>query len=235
MPALNSSTIAGMEVVASRFLYTAAIFCTRLCDYYFSIKAVRRRLSALHQGIVLETSTANLLPSAVGFGERLRHIKNTIVGESSILRKRHRPPSSRMRRSMDGEPFLFHNQSKLKLPEGNGRRNLFSSCRRRPRAVRLALSAFSVISPSTMDVWVDNTSLQGAANKGSSKSHAMTWELQRICLLTLAECGQLLPTCGRQTTPQTAYHAVVCSHFGSCEGDRRGLVAGGPQSLPLRK
>ncbi|PWU83532.1 putative target of rapamycin (TOR) kinase 1 [Trypanosoma cruzi] len=131
MPALNSSTIAGMEVVASRFLYAAAILCTRLCDYYFSIKAVRRRLSALHQGIVLETSTANLLPSAVGFGERLRHIKNTIVGESSIPRKRHRPPSSRMRRSMDGEPFLFHNQSKLKLPEGNGRGSLFSSCRRR--------------------------------------------------------------------------------------------------------
>ncbi|RNF07023.1 protein kinase, partial [Trypanosoma cruzi] len=48
------------------------------------------------------------------------------------------------------------------------------------RAVRLALSAFSAILPSTMDIWVDNTSLQGAANKGSSKSHAMTWELQRI-------------------------------------------------------
>ncbi|RNC58066.1 serine/threonine protein phosphatase [Trypanosoma cruzi] len=30
-----------------------------------------------------------------------------------------------------------------------------------------------------MDVWVGNTSLQGAANKGSSKSHALTWELRR--------------------------------------------------------
>ncbi|RNF11412.1 serine/threonine protein phosphatase [Trypanosoma cruzi] len=48
------------------------------------------------------------------------------------------------------------------------------------RVVRLALSAFPAILPSTMDVWVDNTSLQGAANKGSSKSHALTWELQRI-------------------------------------------------------
>ncbi|RNC41320.1 protein kinase, putative,serine/threonine protein kinase, partial [Trypanosoma cruzi] len=48
------------------------------------------------------------------------------------------------------------------------------------RAVRLALSAFPAILPPTMDAWVDNTSLQGAANKGSSKSHAMTWELQRI-------------------------------------------------------
>ncbi|RNC62206.1 serine/threonine protein phosphatase [Trypanosoma cruzi] len=48
------------------------------------------------------------------------------------------------------------------------------------RAVRLALSVFSAILPSTTDIWVDNTSLQGAANKGSSKSHAMMWELQRI-------------------------------------------------------
>ncbi|KAF8290227.1 hypothetical protein TcYC6_0005110 [Trypanosoma cruzi] len=46
--------------------------------------------------------------------------------------------------------------------------------------VRLALSAFSAISPSTMDFWVDNTSLQGVANKGSPKSHAMTWERRRI-------------------------------------------------------
>ncbi|PWV05235.1 hypothetical protein C3747_136g48 [Trypanosoma cruzi] len=117
MPALNSSTVAGMEVVASRFLYATAILCKRLCDYYFFIKAVRRRLSALHQGIVLETSTANVPSAAVGLGERLRHtIENTTVSESSIPRKRHRLPSSRMHRSMDGEPFLFQTSSTLKLP-----------------------------------------------------------------------------------------------------------------------
>ncbi|EKG08372.1 profilin, putative [Trypanosoma cruzi] len=138
--------------------------------------------------------------------------------------------------SLHGWGAVFIPQSvEVKIAGGKWKRKPFLIMQAEARAVRLALSAFSVISPSTMDVWVDNTSLQGAANKGSSKSHALTWELQRICLLTLAECGQLLPTCGRQTTPQTAYHAVVCSHFGSCEGDRRGLVAGGPQSLPLRK
>ncbi|RNC40656.1 target of rapamycin (TOR) kinase 1 [Trypanosoma cruzi] len=31
MPAPNSSTVAGMEVVASRFSYASAILCTRLC------------------------------------------------------------------------------------------------------------------------------------------------------------------------------------------------------------
>ncbi|KAF8284733.1 putative target of rapamycin (TOR) kinase 1 [Trypanosoma cruzi] len=74
MPALNSSTITEMEVMASRFLYAAAIFGTQLCDYYFFIKAVRRRLSAVNQGIVLETSPKNVPPAAVGLGERLRHI-----------------------------------------------------------------------------------------------------------------------------------------------------------------
>ncbi|RNC45787.1 serine/threonine protein phosphatase [Trypanosoma cruzi] len=74
MPALNSLTVAEMEVMASRSLYASAILGTRLCAYYFFIKAVRRRLSALHQGIVLETSPANLPPSAVGLGEGLRHM-----------------------------------------------------------------------------------------------------------------------------------------------------------------
>ncbi|ESS55380.1 hypothetical protein TCDM_13157 [Trypanosoma cruzi Dm28c] len=114
MPALNSSTIAGMEVVASRFLYAAAILGTRLCDYYFFIKAVRRRLSALNRGIVLEKCPANLPPSAVGLGERLRHIiENITVSESSSPRRRHRPPSSRTHRSMDGEPFLFQTPATL--------------------------------------------------------------------------------------------------------------------------
>ncbi|RNE95493.1 protein kinase [Trypanosoma cruzi] len=97
MPSLNSLTIAEMEVIASRFLYAVAILCTRLCDYYFFIKAVRRRLSALNRGIVLETSPANLPPAVVGLGERLRQmIENTTVRETTIPRKRHRPPSSGM-------------------------------------------------------------------------------------------------------------------------------------------
>ncbi|PWV14278.1 putative target of rapamycin (TOR) kinase 1 [Trypanosoma cruzi] len=51
MSALKSLTIAEMEVMASRFLPAAAILCTRLCAYYFFIKAVRRRLSAPNRGL----------------------------------------------------------------------------------------------------------------------------------------------------------------------------------------
>ncbi|ESS55398.1 hypothetical protein TCDM_13134 [Trypanosoma cruzi Dm28c] len=137
MPAVNSLAIAEMEVMASRFLYAAAILGTRLCEYYFFINAVRRRLSALNQGIVQEKSPANLPPAAVGLGERLRHsIENIIVGESSSPRKRHRPPSSRTHRSMDGEPFSFQTPATLKLPGEVGRGSLFLSCR--PRHARYA-------------------------------------------------------------------------------------------------
>ncbi|RNF20523.1 mucin-associated surface protein (MASP) [Trypanosoma cruzi] len=136
MPALNPLTIAEMEVVAPRFLYAAAILGTRLCVHCFLIKAVRRRLSALNRGIVLETSPANVPSAAVGLGERLRHIiENTTVSGSSSPRRRRRPPS-RMHRSMDGEPLSFQIQATLKPPEGVGRRSLFLSCR--PRRARYA-------------------------------------------------------------------------------------------------
>ncbi|EKG03002.1 retrotransposon hot spot (RHS) protein, putative [Trypanosoma cruzi] len=51
MPSLNSLTIAEKEVMASRLFYAAAVLGTRLCDCYFFIKAVRRRLSALDGGL----------------------------------------------------------------------------------------------------------------------------------------------------------------------------------------
>ncbi|ESS62614.1 hypothetical protein TCDM_09697 [Trypanosoma cruzi Dm28c] len=231
-----------MEVVASRFLYAAAILGTRLCDYYFFIKAVRRRLSALHQGIVQETSTANLPPSAVGLGEGLQHI----IGNN---RKRIIKPTEKALSaiiadaSLHGWGAVFNSDSgDVKIAGGKWERKPFLIMQAEARAVRLALSAFSAILPSTMDIWVDNTSLQGAANKGSSKSHAMTWELQRIF--------EFLDSRGVQAT--FAYvrsadsPADGISHGrmftlqklrrgGTCEGERRGLVAGGPQSLPLRK
>ncbi|PWV16804.1 putative target of rapamycin (TOR) kinase 1 [Trypanosoma cruzi] len=117
MPSLKYLTIAEMEVVASRFLYAAAILGTRLCACYFFIKAVRRRLSAVNRGIVQETSPTNLPPAAVGLGKRLRHsIGNITVSESSSPRKRHRPPSSQMHCFVDGEPLLFHTPATLNLP-----------------------------------------------------------------------------------------------------------------------
>ncbi|ESS61348.1 hypothetical protein TCDM_11074 [Trypanosoma cruzi Dm28c] len=121
MSALKSLTIAEMEVMASHLLPAAAILRTRLCDYHFFIKGVRRRLSALNRGIVQEKSPANLPPAAVGLGEGLRHIiEVTTVSESPIPRKRHRLPSSWMRRSMDGGPLLFQTPATLKLQEEMG-------------------------------------------------------------------------------------------------------------------
>ncbi|PWV05153.1 putative target of rapamycin (TOR) kinase 1 [Trypanosoma cruzi] len=158
MPALNSSTIAEMEVMASRFLYAAAIFGTRLCDYHFFIKAGRRRLSALHRRIVRETSPANLPPSAVGLDERLRHI----IGNN---RKRIIKPAEKASAaiikdaSLNGWGAVFvPDFGDVKIAGGKWKKKSFLIMQAEARAVRLAFSAFSAILPSTMDVWVDNTS-----------------------------------------------------------------------------
>ncbi|RNC31780.1 protein kinase [Trypanosoma cruzi] len=64
--------------------------------------------------------------------------------------------------------------------------------------------------------WVDNTSLQGAANKGGSQSHAMTWEPQRIYEFLDSRGVQASVAYVRSAEgqpPQTAYHTVVFLHF----------------------
>ncbi|PWV13149.1 putative target of rapamycin (TOR) kinase 1 [Trypanosoma cruzi] len=169
-----------MEVVASRFLYLAAILGMRLCDHHSFIRAVRRRLSAHNRGIVQEKSPANLRPAAVGLGERLRHtIENN---RQRIINPTEKASAASIAdASLHGSgAFFTPDFIDAKIAGGEWRRKSFLIMQAEVRAVRLALSAFPAILPSTMDVWVDNTSLQGAANKGSPETHAMTWELQRI-------------------------------------------------------
>ncbi|PWV09549.1 putative target of rapamycin (TOR) kinase 1 [Trypanosoma cruzi] len=160
MPALNSLTITEMEVTASRFLYAAAILGTQLCDYYFFIKAVRRRLSAVNRGIVQESSLKNVPPAAVGLGERLRHmignnhrriIKPTEKASAAIIADA----------SLQGWGAVFIPDSgDVKIAGEKWERKPFLIMQAEVRAVRLALSAFSAILPPTMDIWVDNTSLR---------------------------------------------------------------------------
>ncbi|RNC32428.1 protein kinase, putative,serine/threonine protein kinase, partial [Trypanosoma cruzi] len=68
----------------------------------------------------------------------------------------------------------------VKIAGGKWKSKPFLIMQAEARGTLLALSAFSAILPSTMDIGVNNTLFQGAADKGSSKSRAMTWELQRI-------------------------------------------------------
>ncbi|PWV02894.1 putative target of rapamycin (TOR) kinase 1 [Trypanosoma cruzi] len=238
MPTLNYLAIVEMEVMASRFLYAAAILGTCLRGYYLFIKAVRRRLSALNRGILQETSPANLLPAAVGLGERLRHIvENIIVSESSSPQKRHRPPSSLMCRSVDEEPFSFHTPATLKSPEGKWEKRPFPIMQAEARAARLALSVFSAVLPSTMDVWVDKTLLQGAANKGRSKSQAMTWDLRRIYGFLDSRGLQAFFAYVRSAENPADGISRGCVFYtsGIDEGEQRCRLAGGTQILPLSK
>ncbi|RNF15958.1 retrotransposon hot spot (RHS) protein [Trypanosoma cruzi] len=110
---------------------------------------------------------------------------------------------------------FYPDSGDVEISGGKWERKSFLIMQAEARVVRLALSAFPAILPSTMDVWVDSTSLQGAANKGSSKSHAMTRGSCNgyVCFWTLAEYRHPLPTYGLQKTPPTVCHAVVFLQF----------------------
>ncbi|KAF8299337.1 hypothetical protein TcYC6_0064760 [Trypanosoma cruzi] len=125
MPALISLTIAEVEVTASRFLYAAAILCTRLYDNYVFIKAVRRRLSALNRGLCRRHPRRTLCRQRLVWARDHDTSSRIIISETTSPRKRHRLPSPGMCCSMDGEPFLLHNQATLKFPGEGAGRSLF--------------------------------------------------------------------------------------------------------------
>ncbi|RNC52967.1 serine/threonine protein phosphatase, partial [Trypanosoma cruzi] len=115
-----------------------------------------------------------------GLGERLRHIIEN--NRKRIVKPTEKASAAIITdASLNGWGAVFILDSgDVKISGGKVEEESFLIMQAEARAVRLALLSFSAILPSTMDIWVDNTSLQGAANKGSPKSHALTWELKRI-------------------------------------------------------
>ncbi|PWV16043.1 putative target of rapamycin (TOR) kinase 1 [Trypanosoma cruzi] len=102
-------------------------------------------------------------------GERLRHtiennrkriIKPTEKASAAIITDA----------SLHGWGAVFIPDSgDVKIAGGKWERKPFLIMQAEARVVRLVLSAFSAILPPTMDVGAHSTSLQRAANKGSSK------------------------------------------------------------------
>ncbi|RNC59345.1 putative mucin-associated surface protein (MASP) [Trypanosoma cruzi] len=132
-----------------------------------------------------------------------------------------------MRRSMNGEPFLFQTPAALKLPEENRGRDLFLSCR--PRHARYAWP-YRHFPPSCRPPWTfgwttlrcEERRIKAARNRTPSRGGCDGY----MGFRTLAEGRHPLPTCGLQKTPQTAYHAVVFLHPRLDEEKRRDRVAG---------
>ncbi|PWV03769.1 hypothetical protein C3747_169g88 [Trypanosoma cruzi] len=136
MPTLNSLTIAEWSLWRPAFctrlpfwarIYVTTTFSSRQCDDDYP---------HLTGGLCRRHPRRTFRRQRLVWARDCDTSSRTIVSESSSPRKRHRPPSSQMHRSMDGEPFLFQTPATLKLPEENGRGSLFLSCR--PRHARYA-------------------------------------------------------------------------------------------------
>ncbi|KAF8276545.1 hypothetical protein TcYC6_0015240 [Trypanosoma cruzi] len=149
-----------------------------MCLLLSSLRALRRRLSALGRGKVLETSPTKIPPAAVGLGERLRHIieiyRNRII-EST---ERRRPPSSGTRRSMDGDRLHFRPGDVI-MPEENGEEAFSHHAGRGARGTLSLIGLFH--HPATHHRRLGGTILRCKERRiKAAQPHAMTWELQRI-------------------------------------------------------
>ncbi|ORC87264.1 target of rapamycin (TOR) kinase 1 [Trypanosoma theileri] len=162
-------TVAEMEVAVSRFLYAAAILGVRLTKFFFFLKAVRRRLSALNRGRLSLTAQARLPRSATREGRVL--LRTLLRNEKRLITDA----------SLHGwGAIMFLESGEVKIAGGTWITPPALIVQAEARAVRLALLAFAEILPQHIQVFVDNTSLQHSARKGHAKSYALTWELHRI-------------------------------------------------------
>ncbi|PWV13357.1 putative target of rapamycin (TOR) kinase 1 [Trypanosoma cruzi] len=143
MPSLNSSTITGNGG------YGVTLFCTRLpflarvyVHITFSSRQCDDDYRQLTKGLCWRhprrTFRRQWLVWARGYDTPSR----TIASESSIPRKRHRPPSSRMHRSREVELFFIPDSGDVIIAGREWERKPFLIMQAEVRAVRLALSAF---------------------------------------------------------------------------------------------
>ncbi|PWU88676.1 putative target of rapamycin (TOR) kinase 1 [Trypanosoma cruzi] len=167
MPALNSLTIAAMEVMALAFctrlpffarVYANNTFLSRQCDDDY------RQLTGDCAGDVPgEPSTRS------GWFGRETTTHHREYNRRRMFKLREKASAAIITdASLHGWGAVFiPDSSNVKTAGGKWRRSSFLIMQAEVRAVLLALSAFPAALPPTMDVWVDNTSLQGAAIKAA--------------------------------------------------------------------
>ncbi|RNF21532.1 RNA-binding protein [Trypanosoma cruzi] len=164
MPALNSLAIAEMEVVAPRFSYAAAILDTRLCAASFSARQCDDDYPHFTKGLCRRHPRLTFRRQRLAWARDCDTSSRASFGGSPSPPKRHRPPSSRSRHSMDGGPFPFRTPPMSKLPKGKRKRKPFLIMQAAARVAHSASSAFPAILAPAIGVWVGNASPpQGAA------------------------------------------------------------------------
>ncbi|RNF17677.1 hypothetical protein TcG_05437 [Trypanosoma cruzi] len=116
MPVLNSSIIAEWRLWRHAFC-TRLPFCARVyVPTTFSSRQCDDDYPHLTGGLCRRHPRRTFRRQWLAWARDCDTSSRIIVGESSIPRRRNAPPASRMRCSMDGEPFSFQTPATLKLP-----------------------------------------------------------------------------------------------------------------------
>lgn len=183
---IHEMTYASLESHVSRLVYASAILGVHLPKYYFVIKNVRRRLSALTRGLVLPTDRVTLSPSATA---QLREWTDVAVQNKPVTPQRHPAHSRRMHvlytdASKAGwGAVLFENTGQVFAAGGPWPPSFtYENNLAETRAVALALSAFDprFVPGTTLSLKVDNTSAEAAVNRGMSQSEGVSSALAEV-------------------------------------------------------
>lgn len=181
-PLPSHSSVADLEVFISRAFFAAAVLDIPMIHYYFLLKLIRRRLSALNRGLVRLEESAALSPTATRLACDLR--QRIVVNSARVLTRVLDTPAMVLATDASmsgwGAVLLPPSGPPLVVP-GAWRQPPRFIMQAEARAVHLAYLALEPhIANPTVHVYEDNTSVGYSLRKRLTKSTALAVELQAI-------------------------------------------------------
>jgi hypothetical protein len=182
---LGQLSIGALEALLGRLTHAAAILNIPLQQFWWLLKSVRRRLSALNRGLRTRLDPAALPPVALMqlADWRERVVRNTprTVPRLDISKQEFTLFTDATLQGY-GAVLLDHATQQIRVTGGKWRQPAVIISAAETRAITVAITAFARhLHRSTVYVRVDNTSALAAVQRGHSKSFVVNEELRQFC------------------------------------------------------
>ncbi|KAH8604101.1 hypothetical protein ERJ75_001754700 [Trypanosoma vivax] len=172
-PPLERPAVAESERLASHMVYAAGVCGGALFEYYFFVKAVRRRLSKLNWGLLRPNGAAVLPAQEDRQGKRWL---SPLLGNRPVAPQRHRPTSAAFGAdaSMYGwGALLFKDTGEVCVAGGARDREPRRVSQGKASAVSLVPSSFAEMMPKNLHIGIGNAAAMNVMKKGNANCDAL--------------------------------------------------------------
>ena len=174
------TTIGEVEQLIGRLLHAAAVLDIPLVRYWWLLKGVRRRLSAVNRGAATRASPANLSKSVLA---QLRELVAAARNNAPRLVTRPGPVTTTIFTDATltswGAVCIDMATQEVRVAGARWRVPATNINAAETRAIQCALEAFPV-TDCTLRLYVDNTSTMASVKKARARSFAINTELQPV-------------------------------------------------------